>query len=222
MERDERISVMLVDDHQFVRDLLREALEGTGEFRVVAEAADGEEALRLAQESLPDVVVMDVIMPVLDGIHACSEITQLLPGTRVLMLTASNEQDSIVRCIAAGATGYLQKYSGKDQLLSTLREVAGGEFRIPGDAAGRLSRAVRAPSLDDASERLRGMSDREVDMLKQFSAGLTYQQIGDAREISALTVRNTVSGVQRKLGFATRQQMVVWAIRAGLLDDLVL
>ena len=210
-------SVMLVDDHSIMRDLLRDALENTGEFQVVAQAADGAEALRMVQEVVPDVIVMDVIMPVMDGIDACREITELLPDTRVLMLTASNEKDAIVRAIAAGATGYLQKYSGKEQLLTTLREVAEGEFRIPGDAARRLARAVRSPS-GDASERLETLTDREREILKLFAEGLTYQEIGEIRNNSGLTVRNAVSAVQRKLGFKTRQQMVLWAVRAGLVD----
>ena len=134
------------------------------------------------------------------------------------MLTASNEQDAIVRAIAAGATGYLQKYSGKEQLLTTLREVAEGEFRIPGDAARRLARAVRSPS-GDASERLETLTDREREILKLFAEGLTYQEIGEIRNNSGLTVRNAVSAVQRKLGFRTRQQMVLWAVRAGLVED---
>ena len=218
MTTDKRTSVMLVDDHQVMRDLLRDALENTGEFHVVAQAADGQEALRLVVEAAPDVIVMDVIMPVMDGIDACREITELLPGTRVLMLTASNEKEAIVRSIAAGATGYLQKYSGKEQLLTTLREVALGEFRIPGDAARRLARAVRGPSGDDAAERMATLTEREREILKLFAGGLSYQEIGEVREISALTVRNAVSGVQRKLGFKTRQQMVVWAVHAGLVD----
>ena len=218
MTTDTRTSVMLVDDHQVMRDLLRDALENTGEFQVVAQAADGQEALRIVEEAVPDVIVMDVIMPLMDGIEACRQITKLLPGTRVLMLTASNEQDAIVRSIAAGATGYLQKYSGKEQLLTTLREVALGEFRIPGDAARRLARAVRSPSSDDAAERLATLTERERAILKLFAEGLTYQEIGEVRQISALTVRNAVSGVQRKLGFKTRQQMVLWAVRVGLVD----
>ena len=218
MSTDTRTSVMLVDDHQVMRDLLRDALENTGEFQVVAQAADGQEALRLVAEAAPDVIVMDVIMPVMDGIEACRQITELLPGTRVLMLTASNEQDAIVRAIAAGATGYLQKYSGKEQLLTTLREVALGEFRIPGDAARRLARAVRSPSADAAAERLAALTNREREILKLFAEGLTYQEIGEIRNNSALTVRNAVSAVQRKLGFRTRQQMVLWAVRAGLVD----
>ena len=218
MTSDTRTSVMLVDDHSIMRDLLRDALENTGEFQVVAQAADGREALRLVEEAAPDVIVMDVIMPELDGIEACRQIMELLPGIKVLMLTASNEKDAIVRSIAAGATGYLQKYSGKEQLLTTLREVALGEFRIPGDAARRLARAVRSPSTDDASELLGTLTDREREILKLFAEGLTYREIGEIRNNSALTVRNAVSAVQRKLGFKTRQQMVVWAVRAGLVD----
>ena len=103
-------------------------------------------------------------------------------------------------------------------MLTTLREVALGEFRIPGDAARRLARAVRSPSADDAAERLATLTEREREILKLFAGGLSYQEIGEIRSNSALTVRNAVSGVQRKLGFKTRQQMVVWAVRAGLVD----
>ena len=219
MTTDTRTSVMLVDDHSIMRDLLRDALENTGEFQVVAQAANGQEALRMVQDASPDVIVMDVIMPVMDGIEACREIMELLPETRVLMLTASNEQDAIVKSIAAGATGYLQKYSGKEQLLATLREVAEGEFRIPGNAAKRLSRAIRSGPADGSSERLDSMTEREKEILKLFAEGLTYQEIGEIRNNSGLTVRNAVSGIQKKLGFKTRQQMVVWAVRVGLVDD---
>ena len=218
MTADAKTRVMLVDDHQVMRDLLRDALEDTGEYQVVAQAADGEEAVRVVEEAAPDVIVMDVIMPVMDGIEACREITDRLPDTRVLMLTASNEQEAVVQSIAAGATGYLQKYSGKDQLLTTLREVARGEFRIPGSAVRRLSRAVRGGPEDSASEPLKALTEREREILKLFAGGLSYQEIGEIRSISALTVRNAMSGIQRKLGFRTRQQLVVWAVRIGLVD----
>ena len=219
MTSDARTSVMLVEDHQVMRDLLREVLENTREYRVVAQAADGAEALRLVAEAAPEVIVIDVIMPVLDGIEACREITELLPDTKVLMLTASNEQDAIVRSIAAGATGYLQKYWGKEQLLATLREVADGEFRIPGSAARRLARAVRDPAGDAASEHMESLTEREQEILRLFAGGWSYQEIGEIRSISALTVRNAVSGIQKKLGFKTRQQMTLWAVRAGLVDE---
>ena len=165
-------------------------------------------------------IVMDVIMPVMDGIEACRAITELLPDTRVLMLTASNEQDAIVRSIAAGATGYLQKYSGKEQLLTTLREVAeassGFRATLPG---GWRVRCV-AHWLTARRSGWTPLTDREREILKLFAEGLTYQEIGEIRNNSALTVRNAVSGVQKKLGFKTRQQMVIWAVRAGVVDDV--
>ena len=200
-----------------MRDLLRDALENTGEFQVVAQAADGQEALRMVEEAAPDVIVMDVIMPVMDGIEACRQITELLPGTRVLMLTASNEQDAIVRAIAAGATGYLQKYSGKEQLLTTLREVAMGEFRIPGDAARRWP--GRCELIQRRLVRALGtLTDREKEILKLFAEGLTYQEIGEIRNNSGLTVRNAVSPSS---GAGVQDQAAdgALAVRAGLVDD---
>ena len=209
-------SVMLVDDHSIMRDLLRDALENTGEFRVVAQAADGQEALRLVQEVAPDVIVMDVIMPVMDGIDACREITELLPDTKVLMLTASNEQDAIVRAIAAGATGYLQKYSGKEQLLATLREVAEGEFRIPGSAARRLARAVRSPMADAAFERLDTLTDREKGILKLFTEGLTTEGFDGYQEHQAF--RRWLKEQQRVDGTGAERCSVVVPVRAALVQ----
>ena len=218
MTSETRTTVMLVDDHKVMRDLLRDALEDTGEYEVVAQAADGAEAVRLFGEVVPDVIVMDVIMPVMDGIEACREITDRLPDTRVLMLTASTEGDAVVQSIAAGATGYLQKYSGKDELLVTLREVAEGEFRIPADAARRISRAVRSAPPAVGSDLLDTLTNREREILRLFVNGLTYPEIGEVRGISGLTVRNAMSDIQKKLGFKTRQQMVVWTVRVGLVD----
>ena len=134
------------------------------------------------------------------------------------MLTASNEKDAIVQSVGAGATGYLQKYSNKEQFLATLREVADGEFRIPGDAARRISQAVRSSSAGFESEQLDSLTDREKEILKMFTEGLTYDEIGEIRNNSRLTVRNAVYGIQKKLGFKSRQQMVVWAVRIGLVD----
>ena len=219
MASDNVIRVMLVDDHQVMRDLLRDGLEHTGLFLVVGEAGDGRDAVRVAMEVEPDVIVMDVIIPELDGIEACRQITAALPDTKVLMLTASNETDAIVRSIGAGATGYLQKYSGKDLLISTLQEVAVGEFRIPGTAARRLARAVRTPSRSESEAMVEQLTARELEIVSQFAAGLSYQEIGEDRNISALTVRNAVSSVQRKLELSTRQQLVVWAIRAGIVEE---
>ena len=119
--------VMVVDDHEIMRDGLREVIQRAGDFEVVGQAGDGEAAVRVAQSLKPDVIIMDVMMPLKNGIDACREITEMLPDTKVLMLTASAEEDAVMEAVAAGATGYLQKYSGKERLLRAVRDVAEGE-----------------------------------------------------------------------------------------------
>ena len=213
-----RTRVMLVNRQSLMRELLRDVLEVTGEFEVVGLAADGREALGMVEETLPELVVMDLALPVMDGIAACREIRTLFPDVRVLMLAASVDQECLVGAVAAGATGYLQRCSGKEQLLATVREVVRGEFRIPGSAAGLLAGALRTVAPRGALELLEVLTGREREMLRLFLGGMTYEQIGEARNVRAVTVRNAVSGAQRKLGFRTRHQMVLWAVRAGLVD----
>ena len=135
--------VMLVDDHEIMRDGLWEVLERSGDFEVVGQAGDGAAAVRVAQQLRPDVIIMDVIMPLKNGIDACREIMEMLPDTRVLILTASSGEDAFMESVAAGATGYLQKYSGKEKLLCTVRDVAEGEYRIPGDVIRRVFAGIR-------------------------------------------------------------------------------
>ena len=131
-------TVMLVDDHEIMRDGLKEVLERSGDFQVIGQAADGAAAVKVAQRLRPDVIIMDVMMPIKNGIDACREITDTLPDTSVLILTASAEEDAVMEAVAAGAMGYLQKYSGRDDLLRAVRDVAEGEYRIPGDVIRRV------------------------------------------------------------------------------------
>ena len=149
----DRIRVMIVDDHAVVREGIAELLERSGEFEVVGQAGDGEEAAGMVREVRPDVVIMDILMPVRNGIEACRDIVAALPETRVLMLTASNDQGCIVQSVNAGASGYLQKYSGKEMLLSTVRAVAGGEFRVQGEAARRLVAGMSGGSGSGPAQR---------------------------------------------------------------------
>ena len=122
---------MVVDDHSIMRVGLTQVLEQSGEFEAVGQAADGEEAVRVAAEVSPDVVVMDVIMPNKDGVEACREIMESAPDTRVVMLTASMEESAVVDAVAAGATGYLQKETDRERLLSAVRRVYRGSFSCP-------------------------------------------------------------------------------------------
>ena len=210
--------VMLVDDHELMRDGLREALERSGEFEVVGEAADGDSAVREAVALKPDVIIMDVIMPVKDGIDACREIINVLPETRVLMFTASPEEDAVVESFAAGATGYLEKYSGKEHLLRTARDVAKGEYRIPNEAVKRAFSDIRSGASQSTEQNARKLTDREREILTLFSQGLTYAEIADIRGNKWVTIRNAIYGIQNKLGIATKRELVVWAVRNGLLD----
>ena len=210
--------VMLVDDHELMRDGLREALERSGEFEVIGEAADGDSAVREALTLKPDVIIMDVIMPLKDGIEACREIIDLLPGTKVLMFTASPEEDAVVESFAAGATGYLEKYSGKEHLLRTARDVAQGEYRIPNEAVKRAFSDIRSGASQSTEQNARKLTDREREILTLFSQGLTYAEIADIRGNKWVTIRNAIYGIQNKLGIATKRELVVWAVRNGLLD----
>ena len=146
MTTTERIRVMVVDDHPIMRNGLRDALEDVGDFEVVGLAGDGVEAVSAAQSLEPQVIVMDVMMPNKDGVDACREIMELLPDTKVLMLTASTEEDAVVEAVAAGATGYLQKYSGPDELADAIREVAEGPVADTGQRHKAGLRADTRPA----------------------------------------------------------------------------
>ena len=170
MSADERIRVMIVDDHSIVRVGLKQVLEQSGEFEVVGEAADGEEAVRVAADVSPDVVVMDVIMPKKDGVEACREIMESAPETRVVMLTASTEEDAIVEAVAAGATGYLQKETDRERLLSTVRDAVSGELRVPVEIVRRAFEEIRGGGrAGDATAA--GLTQREREILVSVSPG---------------------------------------------------
>ena len=211
--------VMIVDDHSIMRDGLQEVLEHAGEFEVVGQARDGMEAVQVAPSLRPDVIIMDVLMPHKNGIDACREIMAALPDTRVLMLTASTAEDAVVEAVAAGATGYLQKYSGKEQLLDTLRDVCAGEFCIPGDVVRQVFTAMRAPSEQSDTAEVDRLTAREQEILKLFAEGRSYAEIAQVRGNRPLTIRNAIYGIRDKLGVKTKQEMVVWAVRNGLLDN---
>ncbi len=219
MEEDVRVRVMIADDHAIMCDGLQEVLERSGEFEVVAFASDGKEAVARAVESKPDVIIMDALMPVMDGVDSCREIVELLPETKVLILTASNNQSVIVRSVAAGATGYLQKYSGRDKLLSTVREVAQGDFRVQGEAARRLFDEMAGEAVSPPRSDLELLTVREREILRMYAQGMSYADIASVRGNKPMTVRNSVYEIQRKLKVKTKQELGVWTVRSGLLDE---
>ena len=219
MTPDRQVRVMVVDDHEIMRDGLREILERSGNFEVVGQAGDGVSAINIALKLKPDVIVMDVMIPLKNGIDACREITEMLPDTKVLILTASAEEDAAMEAVAAGATGFLQKYSGKEKLLDTVREVAEGEYRIPSNVLRSVFAGIRGAAERKTTDSPKSLTQRNREILTLFAQGLSYAEIAEARNIQPLTVRNAIYNIQDKIGIGTKQELVVWAVRNGLLDD---
>ena len=137
----------------------------------------------------------------------------------MLILTAAMEEDAVVEAIAAGATGYLQKYSGKKDLLRTVRDVAAGEYHIPADTMRRVFAEIRASAQREKKSDPGRLTQREREILALFAQGLSYAKIADVRCNQPVTIRNTIYGIQDKLGIETKQGLVVWAVRNGLLDE---
>ena len=173
----------------------------------------------MAAEVSPEVVVMDVMMPKKDGVEACREIMESAPETRVVMLTASTEEVAVVDAVAAGATGYLQKETGMDRLLSAVRDVAMGELRVPAEAVTRVFAAIRGDAKRGDAAGRAGLTQREREILISFAKGKSHSRIAEARGIKPVTVRNAIYGIQSKLKVRTMQGLVLWAVRNGFLDD---
>ena len=218
--RDNRVvKVLLVDDHQIMLDGLQRLLEGTDDLEVVGASLSGEGVIALAHELKPDVIIMDVILSGRDGIEICREVKESLPEVRVLMLTASSDEEKVLESIYAGATGYLRKLSGSKKLIDTIRDVADGEYRIPQEVMRRLFAGMRTiPQMADASV-LERLTEREKQILMLFASGRSYADIARLRENQTVTIRNAIYGIQNKIGVRSKQEMVLWAVRNGLLND---
>jgi DNA-binding NarL/FixJ family response regulator len=207
---DEPIRVLIVDDHAVVREGLRTFLELQPGLEVVGEAGDGEEALPLAERLEPDVVLMDLSMPGLDGIEATKRVLAARPGTQVLVLTSFSDRDSILKALDAGACGYLLKDAEPDELLRAIRAAARGEAPLSPRAAQALLSARREPS------PVAALSEREQEVLSLVAAGMANKQIARRLGISEKTVKAHLTRVFREIGVFDRTQAALWAQRNGL------
>src|SRR5918997_528482 len=210
------IRVLITDDHGVVRQGLRMFLSLDEGLELVGEARDGEEALRLARELRPDVVLMDLVMPVMDGIEATRSIKAGLPDVEVVALTSVLEDASVAGAVKAGAVGYLLKDTDAGELKRAIRAAAEGRVYLAPEAAARLMREVRAP---DSPEPL---TERETEVLRLLARGRANKQIGSELFIEEKTVKTHVSSILRKLGVKSRTQAALHAVRTGLvsLEDL--
>lgn len=205
------IRVLIVDDHAVVRIGLRSLLAHTAGFRVVGEAGTVAEAVAMADQANPDVVLMDIRLPDGSGVEACREIKKSHPDMRIVMLTSYSDEEAIVGSVMAGANGYLLKQADSDQLTRAIREAAEGASSLDPRAAGALLTQFRELSAKQAEAELAGLTDRERRMLALIAEGYTNRAIGEVLHLSEKTVRNHVSQLLRKLGFQRRSQAAAWA-----------
>jgi NarL family two-component system response regulator LiaR len=204
------IHVLIVDDHSVVRRGLRMFLEDDPELEIVGEARDGAEAVAQAQALKPDVVLMDLLMPVMDGIAATGIIRQQLPDTEVIALTSVLEDASVAGAVNAGAIGYLLKDTRSDELCRAIKAAAAGQVQLSPSAAARLLREVRRPDSPEA------LTVRETDVLRLLAEGKTNKQIAADLCVGENTVRTHVSSILAKLGVQSRTQAALYAVQVGL------
>ena len=206
------IRILIVDDHKVVRKGLRMFLAVDQEIEIVGEAANGSEALRLAQELEPDVVLMDLLMPVMDGIAATEAIRAKLPDVEVLALTSVLEDSAVYGAMRAGAIGYLLKDIDAKELCRAIKQAAAGQVSLSPSAAKQLLREVPPPPDPKPLTR------RETEVLQQLTLGKSNQEIADALVIADKTVRTHVSNILSKLGVSSRTQAALYAVRSGLVS----
>ena len=211
-----KIRTLITDDHKVVRRGLRGFLELDPGLEVVGEASNGEEAVEMALRLEPDVVLMDLLMPVMDGIEATREIRLRLPEVEVVALTSVLEDASVTGAIKAGAIGYLLKTTEADELCEAIRAAAAGRVRLAPEAAARLMREVRAPESPET------LTKREAEVLKLVARGKANKQVARELFIDEKTVKSHVHSILSKLNVKSRTQAALYAVRVGLVavDDL--
>jgi DNA-binding NarL/FixJ family response regulator len=211
------IKVLLVDDHAIFRAGLRRLVEETGDMVVVAEAADGREAIHQVQDKMPDVAVIDISMPGLDGLEVISQLSSSHPKLPVLVLTMHEEAQYVVRAVSAGAKGYITERSVPEQLVQAIRKVHAGGRYLTEEAteimALRLASGVRMKSPLDC------LSNREIQVLRRLALGQTAREIAEAYQISIKTVDTYRSRLLQKLNLRNNADLTRFAIRSGLVTS---
>ncbi len=209
------ISVLIVDDHSVVRKGLRTFLEGHEDILVVGEAASGKEAIRMVEEWVPDVAIVDLIMPEMDGIETIRRIRRISPRTQIIVLTSYYDDIHIFPAIKAGALSYLIKDVDLDNLVDTIRAAYQGHAVLDPRVATRLINKIRHPSGEEV-DFFAELTDREIEVLKLIAQGLNNAAIAKQLHLSEKTVKGYVSNILQKLHLADRTQAAVYAWKKGL------
>jgi len=201
-----KIRIMVVEDHHVVRQGLVALLNTVPDMRVVAEGADGKQAVDLFRQHEPDVTLMDLRMPTMSGVDAVIEIRRNFPAARIIVLTTFDGDEDIYRALQAGARGYLLKGMFGDELMDAIRAVHAGKSRIPPAVAERLASRMGSP----------GLTARELDVLKLIVAGKSNKEIGEELRISEATVKTHINNILSKLGVTDRTQATTAALQRGI------
>lgn len=210
------IRVLIADDHKMVREGLRRILEFDGEIQVIDEADNGEECINKIRSSKPDIVLLDINMPVMNGIEALQEIRKKKLKTKVIILTVHNEIEYLLRAVDIGIDGYVLKDSVAHELIRAVTSVYEGDKFIQPSLIPLLNSKLIARDLD--AERLEQLSKREIEVLKLVAVGMFNKEIGVELGISERTVKNHLSSIFKKIDSSDRTQAAVFAIRNGLVD----
>ena len=210
------IRVLIADDHKMVREGLRRILEFDGEIQVIDEADNGEECIKKIRSSKPDIVLLDINMPVMNGIEALQEIRKKKLKTKVIILTVHNEIEYLLRAVDIGIDGYVLKDSDAHELIRAVTSVYEGDKFIQPSLIPLLNSKLIARNLD--AERLEQLSKREIEVLKLVAVGMFNKEIGVELGISERTVKNHLSSIFKKIDSSDRTQAAVFTIRNGLVD----
>ncbi len=213
-----RVRILLADDHTLVRQGLRKLLEERPDWEVIAEAGDGREAVRLAEQHKPDVAILDVAMPLLNGIEATRQITRRVPGTRVLVLSMHADEAYVTQILQAGATGYLLKDSADVDLLKAVGEAARGKsFFSPAIAKVMLDDYVRQLADKGVTDRYEALSEREREIFQLIAEARTNKEIAALLNVSPSTVETHRAHIMEKLDLHSAAEIVLYAVRRGVI-----
>lgn len=210
----EAITVMLIDDHRVVRQGLRDFLELQEDIEVVGEAASGEEGVQLARELLPEVVLMDLVMPGIDGVEATRQLKAASPSSKVIVLTSFADDNKVFPAIKAGAISYLLKDISPEDLAHAIRAAQRNEAVLHPEVAAKLMQEFSTPRANEAP--VEQLTPREMDVLRLIAKGKSNREIADALIVSEKTVKSHVSNILSKLHLADRTQAAIYALRQRL------